>query len=276
MIKLQRHYCQVKSSHLYSFSCHKEITSSHQATCWHQPPHVWPGCQPLLSAFRSTAQVTSLPQKDCWGAMPPRCSSTAQQFSPSATRNQVPEWGKQRRDSKAAHTTEFSRPPPQESTSGTRPKLGQAAAPSGRAAGPLPALLREGHGRHRRAPPAGPVRMRPQGERSAALGRQRRAPHIAPAHPSALPRPLHSVTAHLGPAAPLGAGASSPARSYARSSETYPRDGPAQAQGNAVTDPFPTALLASRTGTSQPGPHSHLGTTIRLYAAAPARRPTSL
>lgn len=114
---------------------------------------------------------------------------------------------------------------------------------------------------------------------------QHRAPHAAPAHPSPSSPSASFTRRNRSPrpstAAPLRAGASRPSpargRSYARRTLPEGRPRPHAGPRDAVTYPFPPPLVASkRSGTSQPRPHSHLKTTTRLRAAAPARRPAAL
>lgn len=246
--------------------------------------------------------------------MPPRCSSTAQQFSPSPMRDQAPEREKQRSDrrpprpqSSAAKghgqprrrhgvPAPFS---PQESAPREPTKPEPRAAGCGRPdpAGALSgrstarkggrAAPRTAPGRSRPAPPPPSPGTRPDGaagrmQRSAG---QHRAPHAAPAHPSPSSPSASFTRRNRSPrpstAAPLRAGASRPSpargRSYARRTLPEGRPRPHAGPRDAVTYPFPPPLVASkRSGTSQPRPHSHLKTTTRLRAAAPARRPAAL
>lgn len=145
--------------------------------------------------------------------MPPRCSSTAQQLSPSATRNQVPERGKQRRDSTADR-----RPPRPRSSaltpSGTHPRdaaearSGRSTVRKGGRAAPRPAP-----GRSRPAPPRSSRGTCPegaQGERSAGPAAQ--SPARSPGSPLGPPASFtqRNRSPRPGTAAPLGAGASQP------------------------------------------------------------------
>lgn len=169
--------------------------------------------------------------------MPPRCSSTAQQFSPSPMRDQAPEREKQcsdrrppRPQSSAAkgHGQPRCRhgvPAPFSPQESAPPRANQARAPRGgmRPTRPSRSPLRPQHraeGRPGCSPRCSPhcsgkvtagtaaaLPRDPAGRGCGANAVQRRAgqhraPHAAPAHPSpsSPSASLHGVTARLGPA----------------------------------------------------------------------------
>lgn len=165
--------------------------------------------------------------------MPPRCSSTAQQFSPSPMRDQAPEREKQRSDrrpprpqSSAAkgHGQPRCRhgvPAPFSPQESAPPRANQARALRGgmRPTRPSRSPLRPQHRAEGRpgcslhcsgkvtAGTAAALPRDPAGRGCGANAVQRRAgqhraPHAAPAHPSpsSPSASLHGVTARLGPA----------------------------------------------------------------------------
>lgn len=167
--------------------------------------------------------------------MPPRCSSTAQQFSPSPMRDQAPEREKQRSDrrpprpqSSAAkgHGQPRRRhgvPAPFSPQESAPPRANQARAPRGgmRPTRPSRSPLRPQHraeGRPGCSPRCSPhcsgkvtagtaaaLPRDPAGRGCGANAVQRRAgqhraPHAAHPSPSSPSASLHGVTARLGPA----------------------------------------------------------------------------
>lgn len=286
--KLQRHHCQANSSHWCSFSCNKEVTSSHQASCLHEPPHAWPAVSPSSRLWevqrRWRVYIRRTAEEPCLqGALQQRSSSLPllwgikpQNVKSSARTEGRPDHRVQPRRGTANPGAGTVSPLP--SPSGKRPpesqpspsparrdaadptqqEPSQAAAPRGRAAGLLPALLpallREGHGRHRRRPPAGPGRTGLWGERSAAPGRAAQSPARSPGSPLAL-QPFRVLTRRNrsprpSTAAPLRAGASrpSPAQPAAAAprGEPYPRGGRGRTQAPGTRWPTPSPHPLSR------------------------------
>lgn len=145
--KLQRHHCQANSSHWCSFSCNKEVTSSHQASCLHEPPHAWPAVSPSSRLWevqrRWRVYIRRTAEEPCLqGALQQRSSSLPLL------------WGIKPQNVKSSARTE-GRPDHR-----VQPRRG-TANPGAGTVSPLPSPLRK-------APPREPTKPEP---RAAGCGR---------------------------------------------------------------------------------------------------------